>query len=461
MAPSLRGQKAVVVGLGASGRAAAQLLLRTGMRVTVEEVRPLSELGEVAELLKAEGAELAAGRPLTFEALSGANLVVVSPGVPLAHSALVQAKAAGIRVLGEVEVASWFLRPGVPLVGITGTNGKSTTTALCGELLFHGGLRPFVGGNLGTALSEAALSNEPFGAYVVELSSYQLEGLEDLRIGPAVFTNLAPDHLDRYASYEAYQAAKARIFRGPGAAVVNFGDEAVVRLALASERSLHGFTRQDSAPPGIPAARLGALATPVEGGFQIQQSGTEHRFQVKTRALRGAHNLENAMAAAMLARLCGVSDERIQRGLDSFPGLPHRLELVRTLDGVEWVNDSKATNVDSAVVALQALRGQKIWLIAGGKGKGAPYAPLVEQARHGVKGVLTVGADAPKIEQAFASSGSVPVLSCETLERAIAEARTRAVTGDAVLLSPACSSFDQFKNFEDRGQTFRRLVEAL
>jgi UDP-N-acetylmuramoylalanine--D-glutamate ligase len=185
----------------------------------------------------------------------------------------------------------------------------------------------------------------------------------------------------------------------------------------------------------------------------------ERSYTLGSRALRGAHNLENAMAAVLLARLCGVSDERIQRGLDSFAGLPHRLELVRTLDRVEWVNDSKATNVDSAVVALRAFQGQRVWLIAGGKGKGAPYQPLVEVAKGTVQGVLTIGQDAPAIARAF--SGAFDVRPCNTLEQAVQEARSRAQPGEVVLLSPACASFDQFKSFEDRGQTFRRLVEAL
>ena len=470
MTPSLKGQTAVVVGLGKSGVAAVRLLLRAGAKVFIEEVRRRAELGSITEELVAEGALLTAGKPLTTDALCGKNLIVVSPGVPLSQAPLREAKAAGQKVVGEVELASWFLRPKVPIVGITGTNGKSTTTALCGEILTQAGLRPFVGGNLGRPLSEAALSNEAFGAYVTELSSYQLEGMETPIVSPAALTNLAPDHLDRYATYADYQAAKARIFRGPGAAVVNLGDTDATKLAVASERWIYGFGATSGARELVPPDRLVGEAVPHENGFQVTlmlpeagepafRKGEAVRvFELRNRALRGTHNLENAMTAALLARLCGVFDDRIQRGLDSFPGLPHRLELVRTLNGVEWVNDSKATNVDSTLVALKALAHQPLWLIAGGKGKGAPYTPLLEFAKR-VKGVLTVGSDAPNIEKTF--SASHEVVACETLDRAVREAHSRARSGDAVLLSPACASFDQFKNFEDRGQTFRRLVEAL
>jgi len=316
---------------------------------------------------------------------------------------------------------------------------------------------PFVGGNLGTPLSRAVL--EPAQqTYVLELSSFQLEGMDTVRVHGAAVLNLTPDHLDRYDGLEDYAAAKARIFRSqePGdVAVVNADDRRTLGMLDAARGGRFGFTLQ----PGLPApAGLSGTAEPVEGGFQLGFAGL--RFRVASRALRGGHNLANAMAATLLAFHAGVGRDALQSGLDGFPGLPHRLESIRTLDGVEWVNDSKATNVDAVLTALSAFRpGQPLWLIAGGKGKGAPYRPLVEASVGKVAGVLTVGQDAPLLDAEF--SPVLPVHACETLERAVARARTLAKSGDVVLLSPACASYDQFRNFEHRGDSFRALVSAL
>jgi len=381
----------------------------------------------------------------------------VSPGVPLALPELQAARAAGVSVWGEVELAGRLLTE-APMYGITGTNGKSTTTALTGELFLKGGRRTFVGGNLGRPLSEAAMAPQDWNALVVELSSFQLEGIRALRPQGAAILNLTPDHLDRYASHAEYGEAKARIFLNQRAdsdfAVVNADDADVMGLARKARVPVYGFSL--TGKPVVDAPALAGLAVAEEGGFRMEFSG--ERFGLRNRALRGAHNAQNAMAAALLARLGGVSAEAVQAGLDSYPGLPHRLESARVLDGVEWVNDSKATNVDSVLVALRAFPGN-LWLIAGGKGKGAPYTPMVEEGRGKVKGVLTIGQDADTIAAAYA--GVSPVHACGTLAGAVKKARELAVDGDTVLLSPACASYDQFKNFEDRGDTFKRLVKAL
>ena len=456
----LEGQRVVVVGLGKSGVGAVRLLVEQGAKVTVEESKTADEL----DAFEAAGVTMELGRPLSAERLVGMDLIVVSPGIPLSLPALVAARERGQHVVGEAELAWRFLHHDVPLVGITGTNGKSTTTALVGELFRQGGFRPFVGGNLGTALSDAARLPVPPGAYVVEYSSFQLEGFVDTRVTAAAILNLTPDHLDRYGSLEAYGAAKARILARQHAddvAVLNADDAQVMKLAGDARASRQGFTLD---PTATPASRgLFTLARPATAGFQIlRASGSEH-FILANRALRGAHNLQNAMAAVLLALASGVAPKAIQAGLESFPGLPHRLEFVRSLGGVEWVNDSKATNVDSSVVALAAFPGQRVWLIAGGKGKGAPYAPLVTAARQKVAGVLTVGQDAGSIEREFTadSQGGFVVHPCQTLERAVSRARELAGAGDVVLLSPACASYDQFKNFEDRGDSFKRWVMAL
>ncbi|HEY1908998.1 MAG TPA: UDP-N-acetylmuramoyl-L-alanine--D-glutamate ligase [Myxococcaceae bacterium] len=450
----LGGKQVSVLGAGKSGLAASELLLSRGARVTLRDERPADQLG--AEALASRGVAVLGGAALGSVDLGRPDLVVVSPGVPLGLPSVVRARESGVSVWGEIELAARFLPPGALVLGVTGTNGKSTTTALLGALCKAGGLDPFVGGNLGTPLSRAVL--EPLRrAYVLELSSFQLEGMETVRVHGATVLNLTPDHLDRYDGMEGYAAAKARIFRNQepaDVAVVNADDPWTLGMLDAARARRFAFGLRPCQPP---PRGVSGTAEPVEGGFQLGFAGLH--FRVENRALRGAHNLANAMAATLLAFHAGVGREALQTGLDGFPGLPHRLESIRTLDGVEWINDSKATNVDSVLTALAAFAGQRIWLIAGGKGKGAPYRPLVEAAVGKVAGVLTLGQDAPLLELEF--SPVLPVHSCETLDRAVARARALARRGDVVLLSPACASFDQFRNFEHRGETFRALVEAL
>ncbi|RYZ35419.1 MAG: UDP-N-acetylmuramoyl-L-alanine--D-glutamate ligase [Myxococcaceae bacterium] len=459
MNASLSGRKVAVFGLAKSGVAALRLLLQHGAKVTALDARSEDALGDVAKELHARGVTLVTGA--TPEGLlTRQDLVVVSPGVPLSLPELEAARTSGVPVWGEIELAGRVLeQAGVTrLLGITGTNGKSTTTALTGELYARGGQRTFVGGNLGRPLAEAAMAPGEWDALVVELSSFQLEGIHTLRPQGAAILNLTPDHLDRYANQGEYGAAKARIFMnqqaGSDFAVVNADDAAVMKLATSARVPVYGFSL--TGRPAASSPKLAGLAVARDGGFQLEFSGED--FVLRNRALRGAHNAQNAMAATLLARLGGISADAVQAGLDGYPGLPHRLESVRVLDGVEWVNDSKATNVDSVLVALKAFAGG-VWLIAGGKGKGAPYAPMVEAGQGKVKGVLTLGQDADALARAYANEA--PVHACGTLDSAVAKARSLAVEGDTVLLSPACASYDQFKNFEDRGDTFKRLVGAL
>ena len=458
MTPEWKDAKVVVYGLAKSGLAALRLLRAHGARVTALDARTEEALGDTARELKAQGVTLVTGAtpPGLLEAQT---LVVVSPGVPLALPDLQKARAAGVPIWGEVELAGRLLTH-VPLLGITGTNGKSTTTALTGELFSRGGRRTFVGGNLGRPLAEAALSPSDWDALVVELSSFQLEGIDTLRPRGAAILNLTPDHLDRYASHAAYGEAKARIFRnqtGEDFAVVNADDADVLRLAQAARVPVYGFSLTGRPVASTPA--LAGLAVAQPGGFRFEGVGEQgEAFTLTNRALRGAHNAQNAMAASLLARLAGVPHDGVQAGLDRYPGLPHRLESVRVLDGVEWVNDSKATNVDSVLVALRAF-SRDVLLIAGGKGKGAPYTPMVEEGRGKVKGVLTIGQDAQTLARAY--EGVAPVYPCVTLPEAVRRARALATSGDTVLLSPACASYDQFQNFEHRGDTFKQLVGEL
>jgi UDP-N-acetylmuramoylalanine--D-glutamate ligase len=463
-APNLKGKKVTVVGLARSGVSAARLCLREGAKVTVTDARPAATLeGALAELGGGDAVRKVLGGHDERD-FTSADLVVVSPGVPLWLPHLRTARQAGVPVWGEVELAARFLGD-TPLVAITGTNGKSTTTALAGALFAED--RPtFTGGNLGTPLCDHVLSGRPAHVVVAELSSFQLEGIHRLRPKVAAILNVTPDHLDRYDGLEPYAAAKARLFetQQPGDfAVANARDERSMAMAGASRGALYTF--------GFGAPTRAAARAPLEGmgaddeiWFYRYAAASPERYRLQNRALRGRHNRENAMAALLCARLLGVPGSKVQRALDAFGGLPHRLELVRERQGVEWINDSKATNVDSTAVALAAFPSQaggppRVVLLMGGRGKKSPYQPLRGLLPGRVKALLTLGEDAPAVEQALGDA--VPTESCGTLAAAVARAAALTGPGDVVLLSPACASYDQFRSYEDRGDTFRGLVEAL
>jgi UDP-N-acetylmuramoylalanine--D-glutamate ligase len=448
-----------VVGLARSGVAAARLCAREGARVTVTDARDAAALAPALAELSDLDLRRALGGHDQAE-LDRQDLVVVSPGVPLALPAIAAARAAGVRVWGEVELAYRFLAAaGTPVVAVTGTNGKSTTTALAGALLAAD--RPtFTGGNLGTPLSEHVLAGTPAAAVVAELSSFQLEGIDLFRARAAAFLNLTPDHLDRYADVTAYALAKARLFarQQPGdVAVANARDPVALSLASASRGDLLTFgfgplAAQGARDPGGDGER-GELWLSVGAGAE--------RYLLRNRALRGRHNRENAMAALLLARAMGVPGAAVQGALDAFPGLPHRLELVSERGGVEWVNDSKATNVDSTSVALAAFPAgaPRLVVIMGGRGKGAPYVPLRPLFAGRVKALLTVGEDAPAVERDLGDLA--PTEGCGTLAEAVRRAARLAAPGDVVLLSPACASYDQWRSYAERGDAFRSLVSGL
>jgi UDP-N-acetylmuramoylalanine--D-glutamate ligase len=460
-APDLGGRRVVVVGLARSGVAAARLLAREGARVTVTDLRTEAELGPALQALagleirRALGGHREAG-------LASADLVVLSPGVPGDLPELGEARRRGVPIWAEVELGARLLGA-TPVVAITGTNGKSTTAALCGAL-FAADRPTFTGGNLGTPLCAHVLSGERAEVAVLELSSFQIEGVRSLRPRVAAILNVTPDHLDRYRDVEDYAAAKARLFalQGPGdAAVANARDDRAVSMASASRGTLHTFGFGPAAPR---AARDPGGEPAADGATEIwirTDGGGAERFVLRNRALRGRHNRENAMAAALCARLLGVPGERVQRGLDGFGGLPHRLEVVSERGGVEWVNDSKATNVDSTLVGLSAFPAgaPRVILIMGGRGKGAPYAPLRDLFGGRVKVLLTIGEDGPAVGRELGDLA--PTEACGDLPGAIRRAAALAAPGDVVLLSPACASYDQFRSYEERGAAFRRLVEDL
>lgn len=447
----LHGKRVLVVGLGKSGVAAALLCAARGAHVVANDLRDEASLGiERVRALRDAGCELALGHH--DEALfSSVERIVVSPGVP-ALPALAVAAAKGIPIASEIELASWFVASEV-VVGITGTNGKSTVTTLVGEMLARSGRPTFVGGNLGTPLVDVVGSDaaRPGGAVVVELSSFQLERVERFRAHIAVLLNVTDDHLDRHGTLAAYAAAKARVFHGQRRgdhAVIPTGDSVVEALACAAASTVHHFGGKD----GEVRVEDGAIVDPTSG---LRVALTELH-------LRGAHNAMNACAAALAARLAGVSAPDIAHVLRSFAGLAHRMVWVRERDGVTYYDDSKATNVGAAVAALDGLVGlhQRVVLIAGGLDKGGSYAPLVERLVTLGRGVVLIGAAAPLIERAL-SATTFPIALADSLQDAVVLAAALAQPGDAVLLAPACSSLDMFRSYVQRGDDFVRAVRAL
>lgn len=454
-----RAAHAVVVGGGKTGAAAARLLLLRGARVTLVDDAPEAK---VREGLGKHGLDLSA---VTLRAggidagvVAGAELVVLSPGVPRAHAAVQAALAAKVPVVNEVELAAAALPASVAVLAITGTNGKSTTTTMAGAIARVADAAAFVGGNLGTPYCQAALdvaAGAPAPRFaVLELSSYQLETLQHLVVKAAVVTNLSPDHLDRYPSAAAYYAAKARVFgllAPEGGVALNAADaesRAHLLAAVPGDRVRCDFdVPQDVEGVSIRGERLA-----------VRQGDARWELGLDNPRIVGHHNRQNAAAAVAGALLAGIPPSAWQSGLDAYAGIAHRLERVGESRGVVWYNDSKATNVDAALTGLRSFQ-RGVHLLAGGLGKGAPYAPLVEAARGRVAAVYTLGADAPAIEAAFA--GVVPVVPCGTLEVACRRAAAAARAGETVLLSPACASFDQFKDYVHRGESFREWFTKL
>jgi UDP-N-acetylmuramoylalanine--D-glutamate ligase len=445
----LHGKIAVVVGLGRSGLAAIHLLAGAGCVVRANDVKGAGELGDLAATARSYGAELfLGGHPP--EAFDGADLVVISPGVP--HLAAVRdARERGARVVSEVELASWFLAS--PIVGITGTNGKSTVTTLVGDMMKRTGRPTFVGGNLGDALTlvVGTPASKHGGSIVAELSSFQLEDIDTLRCRVAVLLNVTDDHLDRHGTFASYAAAKGRIFltqTRDDHAIVPAGDALCLSLARVGAATVHTYGGTD----GEVRVEDGVLLDTVSG----------LRLPTRELGIRGLHNQANACAAALAARLAGASSDDVAHVLRTFTGLPHRMVLVRELDGVAYYDDSKATNVGAAVAAIDGLAdlpGQLV-LIAGGVDKGGSYEPVRERMDRRGRAVVLIGEAAPLLRGAFTAS-PVPLHDAATIDDAVRLARSLARPGDAVLLAPACASFDMFRSYAHRGDEFGRAVREL
>ena len=445
----LRGKRVLVVGLARTGVATALFCAARGAHVTATDARPENEIGDVLAPLRSAGVKLELGghRENTFLAQ---DLIVPSPGVPADAPLLQAARAKGVTIWSEVELADRFLSG--RLIGITGSNGKTTTTSLVEHILRNAGLPTVLAGNIGTPLIARVEQTSNDTITVVELSSFQLELIEVFRPNISVFLNLTADHLDRHHTMEAYGRAKARIFENQtesDSAVLNADDPATTPLAPAKPQ-VYWFSRKQRVAQG---------AFVKESEIVFRHDGEEATvLNLQDIPLAGAHNVENVLAAVAATRLAGAESAAIARGVRSFAGVEHRLEFVAEIAGVRYYNDSKATNVDATLKALEAFPG-RILIILGGKDKGSDYTLLQKPLRERAILALLIGAAAEKIEKQI--TGSVAIERAGTIERAVEIASHAARPGDVVLLAPACASFDQFQNFEHRGRVFKDLVHNL
>jgi UDP-N-acetylmuramoylalanine--D-glutamate ligase len=447
--PDLAGRRVLVIGLGATGLATSKFLAARGARVFLQDDAPASSIADaIAEMEPLAEAIRVGGE--TWSDLDGFDLVIPSPGVPRDADLLKAALEAGLRVWSEIELAYRFLR--MPLIAITGSNGKSTTTSLIGEMMRAADRDAFVGGNLGTPLLACADGAQEEEVAVAEISSFQLEHVEAFRPQVALLLNLCEDHLDRHRSLEAYAAAKIRIFERQTAddlLILNADDAHVMRLAARATARRRVFSLTRSLSEGI-FHRSGEL---------IHREGNlEARYSLDSIRISGLHNLENLMASILAASEWGIPPDAIRRAMAAFRGLPHRLQYIRNVDGVSYYDDSKGTNTGATVRSIQSFT-KPVVLIAGGKDKGVSYGPLREAAPGAVKAVVLVGEAAPRIEKAL--GGVVRTVRAQGFADAVAKAHEEAEPGDVVVLSPACSSFDMFKNYAERGDRFADLVRAL
>ncbi len=440
-----------VVGLARSGIAAARLIRRLGGRVLASDSGARESLSAEARDLEHLGCALwTGGHP--DAAFAGADLVVVSPGVPLELGALEAARARGVPVIGELELG-WRVME-ADLIAITGTNGKTTTTALTGELV-GGTVRPLlVGGNIGTPLCAHALDFPADGLVVAEASSFQLDTTELLRPRVAAVLNVTPDHLDRHKTFERYVEAKTKIFANQtpaDCAVLNADDPVAASLAARTHARVLWFSRLTPLDHGV-FVRDAWIVAKLNGHV-------EEICPLGEIPLRGQHNVENVLAAAACALWTGLSPESIRRGIGAFRGVAHRIERVLAERGVTYYNDSKGTNVASTIKALESF-AEPVILIAGGKGKGQDFDPLGQAARGRVRQAVLIGADRAQIRAVLEAAG-VPCMDAGSMQEAVAAARSLAGVGDVVLLSPACASFDMFDSYEHRGDIFKTVVHEL
>lgn len=450
------GKRALVVGLGVSGASALRYLVGEGADVVVTDSRAAPAGAEtLREQYPQTGFHLGA---LTAPGpLSQFSMAVVSPGIPLDEPFVRELDAAGVEIVGDIELFARAVSRGTPVIGITGSNGKSTVTTLVGEMARAAGLRVGVGGNLGMPALD--LLREDAELYVLELSSFQLETTKSLRCKAATILNLSQDHLDRHGTMANYATIKARVFEGCEVAVVN-RDDALVRREASHREAAHGGERREMRVVAF------GLGVPQEGEYGLDDvdgetwlcCGASRLSPLASLKIFGLHNAANALAALALADAVGVERAAALQALTAFRGLPHRCEFVAERGGVQYFNDSKGTNVGSTLAALLGLPAPIVWL-GGGQGKGQSFADLRSALAQKARAAVLYGEDAALIERDVL--GAAPIYREHDMRAALQRARALAVAGDRVLLSPACASFDQFKNYLDRGDQFRSAVEQL
>ena len=436
---------AAVIGLGRSGLSTAIFLSNLGLDVDVYDSSNMPALAE--ELHRNAPCVQIISGSLTVERWREDSLLVVSPGVPLTHPGLVELLVKGVRPVGDVELFAQCAQ--APVIAITGSNGKSTVTVLLGEILQHAGHRAAVGGNIGVPVLEL-LNNQKHDIYVLELSSFQLETTWSLNPVIATVLNVAADHMDRYANLDDYIASKAKVFNGNGKMLLNADDPA-------TDTFIQNGRQQIFFGSGVPAGDKNYGLSNIDGCLCLLR-GAETLMRADEVPLAGQHNLLNVMAAWALASSVGVEDHLIREAVVNFKGLPHRMEWLTSVNGVDWINDSKGTNVAATVAAIKGLK-RPVILIAGGIAKDADFSPLRETAGQHVKAVILIGRDAGKIADVL--TGEVPVKMASDMDEAVSKGAAMAQSGDVVLLSPACASFDMYQNFEHRGDDFRRCVGGL
>ncbi|MGQ9646776.1 MAG: UDP-N-acetylmuramoyl-L-alanine--D-glutamate ligase [Thermodesulfobacteriota bacterium] len=446
----LHGRRVLVVGLARTGLATAAFLKAKGSIVSTTEMKPKEEMGEATEELEKIGVSYMEWGGHQAKTFLSQDLIVVSPGVDLKIDPIQEALKKGIQVISEIELAYQHIR--IPIIAVTGTNGKTTTTHLIGEMLREDGKRVGVGGNVGEPLILFAEGGDRWEVVVVEVSSFQLEAIEEFHPGISVLLNVTEDHLDRYTSYEAYIEAKARIFMNQDSgdvAIVNGDDPVVAGLAKRVRAKKILFSSKER-------LREGAYSNNQK--IVLRLGGEEESYSLAKTPLKGVHNVENMMAALAAVRICGASKRAAESVLCRFEGLEHRLEFVREIDGIRFFNDSKGTNVGSVVKSLQSF-SDRVILIAGGKDKRGDLTPLRDPIRQRVKRLILIGEARERMAREL--GGLTETTMAETLEEAVLLACQTAKRGEVVLLSPACSSFDMFKDYKERGKVFKDAVRRL
>lgn len=453
-------EKILVIGAARSGVAVSKLLMDCGKAVILTDNRPedvvLAEFPQVRETLaelEEKGIETVFGRQIDTKVINEIDRVVTSPGVPLTIPIIAEAYRCGVPVIGEAELAYCVTK--APFVAITGTNGKTTTTTLAGEIFKNSGRKTYTVGNIGDPISNYVMEAAPEDVFVTEISAFQLETINKFRPVASAILNLSPDHMDRYGTMENYIAAKARIFenqRGEDFLVLNADDEQVCELGRQAQCRKYYFSLDKKVAQGAYA---------MDGGIFINDNESVIPIcRIEEMGIKGPHNVQNALAATVLAYFMGVDVVSIAETLKSFGGVEHRQEFVATIDGVDYINDSKGTNTNAAIVALNAMT-KPVILIAGGYDKKEDYSEFIEVVRKKVKRMVLVGATASQIEETAESQGYYSTVRVGDYDEAVKVASECAAPGDVVLLSPACASWDMFDNFEIRGQVFKDLVKRI